>query len=207
MKRTLGALALLLPATVNALEWNNPFEGIRTGEYRVIATLGLGNGELQINNNRDFFAYASVGITPAVGVWQVELRGSRFDDSHIRVNQVGLNFKVDFTLNCYVQCLYWMVGWNYADIDLNDVRKHGYWYHRKKDWLYPVENWYYDGRYIHLLNPSGSDSFWNLGIGYRFMWTRDFDTSIEYNYNNIGSVHRVDLGHLRTLTVNFSYRF
>ncbi|MFA0809757.1 outer membrane beta-barrel protein [Microbulbifer epialgicus] len=203
MRMVLCVLGLLFAPVVNAVEWNNPFDGIQSGEYRVISTLGLGSGEQQLTNNRDFFGYVSIGITPAVGVWQVELRASRFDDSWVEVRQVGLNFKVDFTLNCYLQCLYWMVGWNYADIELNNVRKHGYWYHRGNRWQYQ----FYDDRFIHVFNTNGSDTFWNLGVGYRFMWTPDFDTSIEYNYNDIASVRRVNLGHLRTLTANFSYRF
>ncbi|WP_444923943.1 outer membrane beta-barrel protein [Microbulbifer sp. DLAB2-AF] len=212
MKTVLCVLALLLSPLVTAVEWNNPFDGIESGEYRIITTLGLGSGELQLNDQRDFFGYVSVGVTPAVGVWQVNLQFSRFDDNHVRINQVGLNFKVDFTLNCYVQCLYWMAGWNYADVDLNDVRKYGYWYHNKDKWhLYDIydkdKDWYYDGHYYHVIDASGSDSFWNLGVGYRFMWNQDFDTSIEYNYNDINSVYRVNLGHLRTLSLNFSYRF
>lgn len=207
MKIFLYILALMLSPVVNAVEWNNPFEGIQSGEYRVITTLGLGSGELQLTSGRNFFGYASVGITPAVGVWQVELRVSRFDDSRVRVNQVGLNFKVDFTLNCYVQCLYWMAGWNYADIDLNDVRKHGYWYHHDGKGHDQDTDRYYDGRYIQVVDANDSATFWNLGVGYRFMWTPDFDTSIEYNYNDVGSVRWVDLGHLSTLSANFAYRF
>ncbi|GAA5442955.1 hypothetical protein Misp06_01131 [Microbulbifer sp. NBRC 101763] len=209
MRVVLCFLSMLLAPLASAVEWNNPFDGIESGEYRVIGTLGLGSGELQLNSDRDFFGYASVGITPAVGVWQVELRASRFDDNHVDISQIGLNFKIDFTLNCYVQCLYWMAGWNYADIDLNDVRKYGYWYHHEDKWHFGdrYDEWYYDGYYYHVIDASGSDTFWNLGVGYRFMWTQDFDTSLEYNYNDIGSVYRVNLGHLRTLTLNFSYRF
>ncbi|MCO1332746.1 porin family protein [Microbulbifer sp. OS29] len=200
VKLFLCMLALLLGSTSHGFEANNPFDGVASGEYRIIGTLGLGSGEQQLNKQRDFFGYVSLGVTPAVGVWQVELRASRFDDSHVTVSQIGLNIKIDFTLNCYVQCLYWMVGWNYADLELNNVIKRGYWYHEHP-------GWYPDDRYIHIVDESGSDTFWNIGAGYRLMWTQNFDTSIEYNYNNVGKVKRVDLGHLRTVSFNLSYRF
>ncbi|WP_323846345.1 outer membrane beta-barrel protein [Microbulbifer magnicolonia] len=186
MKKILFALALMCSTTAAAVEWNNPIEGICLGEYRVITTLGLGVGELQINDDQDFFGYASVGITPAVGLWQVELRYSNFDDGRVSVDQWGVNFKVDFTLNCEVQCLYWMAGWNYGDFDVGTI-----------EWRDT----------IFVVNDDGSDDYWNAGVGYRYMWTRDFDTSIEYNYNDVDRVTDFDLGHLRSLTVNFAYRF
>jgi hypothetical protein len=188
MKKILCALALLSSASASAVEWNNPFVGICLGEYRVIGTLGAGQGELQINSDRDFFGYASVGITPSVGVWQVELRYSNFEDEGVDVDQYGVNFKVDFTLNCDVQCLYWMAGWNYGEFDVNTVRR--------------------DNQSIRVLvDEDGNDNYWNAGVGYRYFWTRDFDTSMEYNYNDVGRVAGYDLGHLRSLTVNLSYRF
>lgn len=188
MKKILFAFTLMCSSAAGAVEWNNPFEGICAGEYRVIGTLGAGVGEIQINKERDTFAYGSVGITPSVGLWQVELRYSYFDDGHLSVDQYGINFKVDFTLNCDVQCLYWMAGWNYGDFDVDTVRR--------------------DNRHVIVsVNDDGDDNYWNAGVGYRYMWTRDFDTSIEYNYNDVGPVAGFDLGHLRSLTVNFSYRF
>ncbi|WP_346838060.1 outer membrane beta-barrel protein [Microbulbifer sp. SAOS-129_SWC] len=186
MKKVLFALAMLCSAAASAVEWNNPIEGICAGEYRVIGTLGAGIGEQQVNDDRDTFAYGSVGITPTVGLWQVELRYSNFSDEGISVDQYGVNFKVDFTLDCDVQCLYWMAGWSYAEIDLDAIRDNG--------WLIPVDE-------------HGYDNYWNAGVGYRYMWTRDFDTSIEYNYNDVGRVNHYGLGHLRSLTINLSYRF
>ncbi|WNZ56150.1 outer membrane beta-barrel protein [Microbulbifer sp. MKSA007] len=200
IKLSVYLLSFFIAATSYGFEANNPFDGVATGEYRIIGTVGFGSGEQQLNKQRDSFGYVSLGITPAVGVWQVELRASHFDDNHVTVDQVGLNFKIDFTLNCHVQCLYWMVGYNYADVDLNNVIRRGYWYRE-----YPP--FYPDDRYIYIIDASGSDTFWNAGVGYRIMWTQDFDTSLEYNYNNIGKIERVNLGHLRTLSLNFSYRF
>ncbi|SEA14240.1 outer membrane beta-barrel protein [Microbulbifer marinus] len=186
MKTIVFACALMFSTAAAAVEWNNPFVGICTGEYRVITTLGLGDARLQINDDRDAFGYASVGITPAVGVWQVELRYSNFDDNQVDVDQYGVNFKVDFSLTCDVQCLYWMVGWNYGDFDIGTVERHDT---------------------LIVVNDSGDDNYWNAGVGYRYNWTRDFDTSLEYNYNDVGRVVDVDLGHLRSLTLNFAYRF
>ncbi|MEW5249152.1 outer membrane beta-barrel protein [Microbulbifer sp. 2201CG32-9] len=188
MKRIVFVFALLGSAPAAAVEWNNPFEGIRLGEYRVISTVGVGQGELQINSDRDLFSYASLGITPAVGVWQVELRYSNFEDEGVDVDQYGINFKVDFTLFCDVQCLYWMAGWNYAEFDVHTVRR--------------------DNQTIRVrVDDDGDDNYWNAGVGYRFFWTQDLDTSIEYNYNDAGRVAGFDLGHLRSLTLNLSYRF
>lgn len=188
MNKIVFALALLFSTAAGAVEWNNPIEGICVGEYRVIGTLGAGAGELQINKDRDTFAYASVGITPSVGLWQVELRYSYFEDEGVSVDQYGVNFKVDFTLYCDVQCLYWQAGWNYGEFDVDTVRRHN------RKWVVPVYR-------------NGYDNYWNAGVGYRYMWTRDFDTSIEYNYNDVGRVADFDLGHLRSLTLNLSYRF
>ncbi|WOX04186.1 outer membrane protein [Microbulbifer pacificus] len=196
MKGLVFLLALFASSAALA-QWNNPFDGYCNGEYRVIGTIGLGAGDLQINDDRDFAGYASIGVTPAAGVWQVELRYTNFDDGRVSVDQWGIGAKVDFTLTCDVQCLYWMVGWNYGEFDVGTVEKHGI--------LYDVNN-------------DSSDNYWNAGVGYRYNWTQDFDTSIEYNYNNVSKrvryfdivedyERRFDLGHLRTLTVNFSYRF
>lgn len=188
MKKILCALALLCSTAAGAVEWNNPIEGICAGEYQVIGTIGAGTGELQINKDQDTFAYGSIGITPAVGLWQVELRYSYFDDGGVSVDQYGVNFKVDFTLNCDVQCLYWMAGWSYGEFDVDTVRRHN------RQWVIPVFD-------------KGNDNYWNAGVGYRYRWTRDFDTSIEYNYNDVRRVAGYDLGHLRSLTINLSYRF
>ncbi|WP_444928908.1 outer membrane beta-barrel protein [Microbulbifer sp. SSSA002] len=193
-------LPLLLAPASYGFEANNPFVGVSAGEYRIIGTLGLGSGEQQLNKQRDFFAYLGLGITPAVGVWQVELRGAHFDDNHVSVNQLGLNFKIDLTLNCHVQCLYWMLGYNYAEVDLNNVIKRGHWY--RED---PPQH--FDNRYIYVIDASGSDDFWNAGVGYRVLWRQDFETSLEYNYNNIGKIEGLDPGYLRTLSLNFSYKF
>lgn len=186
MKKILFALIFFASATASAQGWNNPIQGICDGEYRVITTLGLGQGELQINKDRDFLGYISAGITPARGVWQVELRYTNFDDGGISVNQYGVNFKVDFTVTCDVQCLYWMAGWNYGEFDVDEVHQHGF---------------------DILVDDNGYDNYWNAGVGYRYNWTQDFDTSIEYNYNGIDRVASFDLGHLRSLTVNLSYRW
>lgn len=196
MKGLVFLLALFASSSALA-QWNNPFEGYCNGEYRFIGTLGLGVGELQINDDRDFAGYASIGVTPTAGVWQVELRYTGFDDGRVSLDQWGIGAKVDFTVTCDVQCFYWMVGWNYGSFDVDTIEKHGI--------LYDV-------------NDDSSDNYWNAGVGYRYNWTRDFDTSIEYNYNNVSNrvryydvdedyLRRFDLGHLRTLTVNFSYRF
>lgn len=186
MKKILFVLMFLVSTSAGAAQWNNPIDGICAGEYRVITTLGLGTGELQINDDRDFLGHVSVGITPSVGVWQAELRYTNFDDGGVQIDQYGVNFKVDFTLNCDVQCLYWMAGWNYAEFDVDEVEQHGI---------------------VFLVDDNGHDDYWNAGVGYRYNWTRSFDTSLEYNYNDIRKVSGFDLGHLRSLTVNFSYRF
>ncbi|WGL15585.1 outer membrane beta-barrel protein [Microbulbifer bruguierae] len=194
MKSLIFLLALLASSTACA-QWNNPIDGYCSGEYHVVGTLGLGVGELQINDERDFAGYASIGITPDAGVWQVELRYTNFDDGSVSVDQWGLIAKVDFTVTCDVQCLYWMVGWNYGEFDLDTIEKY--------DVLYTI-------------NDDDNDNYWNAGVGYRYNWTEDFNTSIEYNYNDIDtnlyvydgvSDVRLDLGHLRTLTLNLSYRF
>ena len=194
MKKLIFILAVLASGSAFA-QWNNPIDAFCTGEYRAIGTVGLGVGEQQINHDRDFAGYASLGVTPDAGVWQVELRYTNFDDGSVSVDQWGIGAKVDFTVSCDVQCLYWMVGWNYGDFDIGTVEKH--------DVLYPV-------------NGESDDSYWNAGVGYRYKWTRDFDTSIEYNYNHVDARVRyfdgvdnvrLDLGHLRTLTVNFAFRF
>ncbi|WP_308365030.1 MULTISPECIES: outer membrane beta-barrel protein [unclassified Microbulbifer] len=186
MKKILFVLAFLTSSTAGAIGWNNPIEGICAGEYRVITTLGSGQGDLQIENDQDFFGLASIGITPTVGVWQVELRYSHFDGSGVTVDQYGINFKVDFSLACDVQCLYWMAGWNYGEFDVDTVEQHGF---------------------VFLVDDHDEQSYWNAGVGYRYNWTDDLDTSLEYNYNDIDRVAGVDLGHLRTWTLNLSYRF
>lgn len=186
MKKIVGALALLFSLSAGAVEWNNPIEGFCLGEYQVVGTIGLGQGELQINDDQDFYGYGSVGISPSIGLWQVELRYTNFDDGGVDIDQYGINFKVDFTLNCEVQCLYWMAGWNYSELDVDEVIRGGL----------PV-----------IVEDNGYDNYWNAGVGYRYRWTRDFDTSVEYMYNDVGKVAGFDLGHLRGLTVNFAYRF
>lgn len=187
MKKILTALAItLFSAAASAVEWNNPIEGICAGEYQVVATAGFGAGELQINDSDDDFGYVSLGITPSVGVWRTELRYSKFDDGGVSMDQYSLNFKVDFTLDCEVQCLYWMAGWNWAEFDVDTVRRHG------------VDV---------FVGDEDDDNYWNAGVGYRYNWTDFFDTSVEYNYHDIDSVSGFDLGHLRSLTANFSYRF
>ncbi|MFC6633607.1 outer membrane protein [Microbulbifer taiwanensis] len=188
MKKFLFALALLYSAGAGAQAWNNPFEGICAGEYRVVANFGAGTAQQQINKDGDTFGQASIGITPAIGVWQVELRYSNFDDGNISVDQYGVNFKVDFTLNCDVQCLYWMAGWNYGDFDVDRVKR--------------------GGEFV-LVDQSGDDNYWNAGVGYRYNWTRSFDTSVEYSYYDVDrpTSYEYDLGHLRALTLNFGYRF
>ncbi|MFV8780869.1 outer membrane protein [Microbulbifer sp. SA54] len=194
MKKVVFLLAFFASSCAFA-QWNNPFDAYCAGEYRFIGTLGVGVGELQINDEQDLAGYASIGVTPAAGVWQVELRYTGFDDGSVSVGQWGIGAKVDFTVTCDVQCLYWMVGWNYGEFDVNTIDK-------------------YDT--IYVVNDETDDNYWNAGIGYRYKWTQDFDTSIEYNYNDLDArVHffdgvsdvRFDLGHLRTLTVNFAYRF
>lgn len=186
MKKLLLIPILLFCSAGAAAQWNNPFAGFRDCEYHVIGTLGVGSGELQINSDLDFTTYASIGVTPSLGLWRADLRYTWFDDGGVRVNQLGFGFKVDFTLHCDVQCLYWMLGWNYGDFDLSSVRRRGVDLNVKRD---------------------GHDYYWNAGIGYRFRWTRELDTSIEYNYNDVGRISEFDLGHLRTLTLNVSYRF
>ncbi|MFD1216979.1 MULTISPECIES: TonB-dependent receptor [Microbulbifer] len=195
MKQLVFILAFLASSAAFA-QWNNPIDAFCSGEYRAIGTVGLGVGELQINDEQDFAGYASLGVTPDAGVWQVELRYTNFDDGWASVDQWGIGAKVDFTVSCDVQCLYWMVGWNYGDFDVDTVDKHGVLYSD--------------------VNAETEDNYWNAGVGYRYNWTRDFDTSIEYNYNDVDArvryfdgevTRRFDLGHLRTLTVNFSYRF
>lgn len=186
MKKLLFLLILTFYSTTSVAQWNNPIEGFLNCDYHVIGTLGVGSGELQINKEIDFSAYASIGVTPSQGLWRMDLRYTRFDDGGVRVNQYGIGFKVDFTLHCDVQCLYWMLGWNYGDFKVDSVRRRG----------------------VDLkVNQDGHDYYWNAGVGYRFRWTRNLDTSIEYNYNDVGRVSEFDLGHLRTLTLNLSYRF
>ena len=194
MKGLVFLLALFASSAALA-QWNNPIDGYCNGEYRIVGTVGLGVGELQINDEQDFAGYASIGVTPAAGVWQVELRYTGFDDGSVSADQWGIGAKVDFTMTCDVQCLYWMVGWNYGNFDIDTVEKH--------DVLYVV-------------NDDTDDDYWNAGVGYRYMWTQDFDTSIEYNYNDVDARYhffdgvedvRLKLGHMRTLTFNFSYRF
>ena len=185
MKKVLFLLTLLASSSAFA-QWNNPFEGYCAGEYRFIGTLGLGVGEQQINDDQDFAGYASIGVTPAAGVWQVELRYTGFDDGEISVDQWGIGAKVDFTVTCDVQCLYWMVGWNYGEFDVDTIYRHNTEF---------------------IVNDDDNDNYWNAGLGYRYKWTPDFDTSVEYNYNDVDKVAGFDLGHLRTLTVNFSFRF
>lgn len=188
MKKILFLIAIVIyPAAAGAQWWNNPFEGICSGEYRVVSTLGYGVGELQINDDDGAdVGYASIGITPSVGVWRTELRYTRFDDDHVSVDQYSINFKVDLTLNCEVQCLYWMLGWNWGDFDVDSVRRHG-------DFV--------------VVDDNDEKNYWNAGVGYRYNWTPSFGTSIEYNYNDVGTVAGFGLGHLRSLTANFSYRF
>jgi opacity protein-like surface antigen len=185
MKIVVFLFALLAAASASA-QWNNPIEGFCNGEYRVVGTLGAGVGQIQINKEQDFAGYASIGVTPDVGVWRMELRYTNFDDGEVSVDQWGIGAKVDFTLNCDVQCLYWMVGWNYGSFDVGTIYKHD------------IE---------YFVDDDGSDNYWNAGVGYRYNWNRNFDTSVEYNYNDVGRVTDFDLGHLRTLTVNLSYRF
>lgn len=185
MKGLVFILALFASSAALA-QWNNPIDGYCNGEYRIVGTLGLGVGEQQINDDQDFAGYASIGVTPDAGVWQVELRYTNFDDGSVSVDQWGLGAKVDFTLTCDVQCLYWMVGWNYGEFKLDTIDR---------------------GDVVYVVNDDGDDDYWNAGIGYRYNWTQDFGTSIEYNYNDVGRVKGFDLGHLRTLTVNFSFRF
>jgi len=194
MKGLVFLLALFASSAALA-QWNNPIDGYCNGEYRIVGTLGLGVGELQINDEQDFAGYASIGVTPAAGVWQVELRYTGFDDGSVSADQWGIGAKVDFTMTCDVQCLYWMVGWNYGNFDIDTVEKH--------DVLYVV-------------NDDTDDNYWNAGVGYRYQWTQDFDTSIEYNYNDVDARYhffdgvedkRLKLGHMRTLTFNFAYRF
>lgn len=186
MKKILFIFTLLFSGTASAQYWNNPIQGICDGEYRVVTTLGLGTGELQINRDQDFFGLASVGIAPAVGPWQVELRYSYFDDGGVSVDQWGVNFKVDFSMACDVQCLYWMAGWNYGEFDIDRVKQHGF---------------------DILVDDNGYDNYWNVGVGYRYSWNQNFETALEYNYNDVGGVAGFSLGHLRSLTVNFSYRW
>ncbi|MCQ3828978.1 hypothetical protein HXX02_05945 [Microbulbifer elongatus] len=196
------ALVFLLTLFASALasnsalaQWNNPIDGYCNGEYHIVGTVGLGVGELQINDEQDFAGYASIGVTPDAGVWQVELRYTGFDDGSVSVDQWGIGAKVDFTMSCDVQCLYWMVGWNYGEFDVDTIERRGL---------------------IYDLDDNADDNYWNAGVGYRYNWTKDFNTSIEYNYNDVDTKFyyydgvedvRFDLGHLRTLTVNFSYRF
>ncbi|WKT60373.1 outer membrane beta-barrel protein [Microbulbifer thermotolerans] len=188
MKKVLFVFALVYSSAVSAQMWNNPFVGICRGEYRVVTNFGAGSGQQQINHDDDTFVQASVGITPTVGVWQVELRYSNFDDGSVSVDQYGLNFKVDFTFNCDVQCLYWMAGWNYGDFDVDKVKR--------------------GGEFV-FVDERGDDNYWNAGVGYRYNWTDSMDTSIEYNYYDVGKPvsYDFDLGHLRSLTLNIGYRF
>ncbi|GAA5525309.1 hypothetical protein Maes01_01875 [Microbulbifer aestuariivivens] len=186
MKKIVGAFALFFSLSAGAVEWNNPFERICLGEYQVVGTIGLGQGELQINDERDFYGYGSIGISPSLGLWQIELRYTNFDDGGVDIDQYGINFKVDFTLDCDVQCLYWMAGWNYSDLDVHEVIRGGE----------PV-----------IVDKTGHDNYWNLGVGYRYRWTQKFDTSLEYMYNDVGRVDDYDLGSLRGLTINLAYRF
>lgn len=188
-------LLALFASSATLAQWNNPIDGYCNGEYHIVGTIGLGAGELQINDDRDFAGYASIGVTPDVGIWQVELRYTGFDDGSVSVDQWGIGAKVDFTMTCDVQCLYWMVGWNYGDFDIDSIEKRGI---------------------LYDINGETDDNYWNVGVGYRYKWTQDFDTSIEYNYNDVDarvwvndgvSDLRLNFGHLRTLTVNFSYRF
>ncbi|QKX16866.1 outer membrane protein [Microbulbifer sp. YPW1] len=194
MKGLVFLLALFASSAALA-QWNNPIDGYCNGEYHIVGTVGLGAGELQINDERDFAGYGSIGVTPDAGVWQVELRYTGFDDGSVSVDQWGIGAKVDFTMTCDVQCLYWMVGWNYGKFDVDDIaRREG----------------------IYTVNDETEDNYWNAGVGYRYKWTENFNTSIEYNYNDVDArVRYVDdvteerfkLGHLRTLTVNFSFEF
>ncbi|SDK61917.1 outer membrane beta-barrel protein [Microbulbifer yueqingensis] len=188
MKKVTFVAALLCASPALAIEWNNPFVGICAGEYQVVGTIGAGAGELQVNKDRDGFAYASVGLTPTVGVWQTELRYSYFDDGGVSSDLYGLNFKVDFSLDCDIQCLYWMAGWTYGEFDVDTI---------------DIDN----NQVTLLVEEDGNDDFWHAGVGYRYRWTRNFDTSVEYMYNDVGDVVDFDLGHLRSLTLNFSYRF
>ena len=196
MKGLVFLLALFASSAALA-QWNNPIDGYCNGEYHIVGTVGLGVGELQLNDEQDFAGYASIGVTPDVGIWQVELRYTGFDDGSVSVDQWGIGAKVDFTMSCDVQCLYWMVGWNYGEFDIGTVEK--------RDVLYVIDD-------------DTDDNYWNAGVGYRYKWTQDFDTSIEYNYNDVDARYRfydavadedvrLKLGHMRTLTVNFSYRF
>ncbi|WP_078083688.1 outer membrane protein [Microbulbifer mangrovi] len=194
MKGLVFLLALFASSAALA-QWNNPIDGYCNGEYHIVGTVGLGVGELQINDEQDFAGYGSIGVTPDAGIWQVELRYTGFDDGSVSVDQWGIGAKVDFTMTCDVQCLYWMVGWNYGEFDVDTItRREG----------------------IYAVNDDTDDSYWNAGVGYRYKWTESFNTSIEYNYNDVDArVRYVDdvteerfkLGHLRTLTLNFSFEF
>ncbi|AQQ69087.1 hypothetical protein Mag101_16730 [Microbulbifer agarilyticus] len=194
MKTLVFLLALFASSTALA-QWNNPIDGYCNGEYFIVGSVGLGGGELQINDEQDFAGYASIGVTPAAGIWQVELRYTGFDDGSVNIDQWGIGAKVDFTVTCDIQCLYWMIGWNYGEFDVDNIQRDGF---------------------IYEINNDYDDDYWNAGVGYRYKWTQDFDTSIEYMYNDVDTRFyffdgvedvRFDLGHLRTLTVNFSYRF
>ncbi|WP_237057464.1 outer membrane beta-barrel protein [Microbulbifer sediminum] len=186
MRKVVFSIALLFSTASMAVEWNNPIAGICAGEYQVVGTVGLGAGELQVNKDQDGFGYASIGIAPTVGVWQTELRYSNFDDGGVSADTYGLNFKIDFSFDCDVQCLYWMAGWTYGEFDVDTIDSRGL---------------------TILVEEDGSDDYWHTGVGYRYRWTRDFDTSVEYMYNDVGTVAGFDLGHMRSLTLNFSYRF